>query len=136
MVCTHSKYVIDSYNNSRFIKMTNIIITADTPLSALFRRTFHEELRQVINTWRPYLINDDKTKDALELCRFDFDKKCLTARRVYWDLVELIECGALRPSLQTLADYLFDHSNLSRTASTLYQLLALARREWERIENR
>lgn len=49
--------------------MTNIILTADTPLSALFRRTFHEELRQVINTWRPYLINDDKTKDALELCR-------------------------------------------------------------------
>ena len=116
--------------------MTNIILTADTPLSALFRRTFHEELRQVINTWRPYLINDDKTKDALELCRFDIDKKNLTARRVYWDLVELIECGALRPSLQTLADYLFDHSNLSRTASTLYQLLALARREWEQLENR
>ena len=78
----------------------NMVLTADTPLSDLFRRTFHEELRQVINAWRPFLINDDKTKDALELCR----------------------------------DYLFLHSNLSRTASTLYQLLALARREWEQLE--
>ena len=86
----------------------DIVLTADTPLSDLFRRTFHEELRQVINAWRPFLINDDKTKDALELCR--------------------------RPSLQMLADYLFLHSNLSRTASTLYQLLALARREWEQLE--
>ena len=83
----------------------NMVLTADTPLSDLFRRTFHEELRQVINAWRPFLINDDKTKDALELCR-----------------------------LQMLADYLFLHSNLSRTASTLYQLLALARREWEQLE--
>ena len=112
----------------------DIVLTADTPLSGLFRRTFHEELRQVINAWRPFLINDDKTKDALELCRFDFDKKHLTAKRVYWDLVALIEHGALRPSLQMLADYLFLHSNLSRTASTLYQLLALARREWEQLE--
>ena len=103
----------------------NMVLTADTPLSDLFRRTFHEELRQV---------NDDKTKDALELCRFDFDKKHLTAKRVYWDLVALVEHGALRPSLQMLADYLFLHSNLSRTASTLYQLLALARREWEQLE--
>ena len=47
----------------------DIVLTADTPLSDLFRRTFHEELRQVINAWRPFLINDDKTKDALELCR-------------------------------------------------------------------
>ncbi len=47
----------------------NMVLTADTPLSDLFRRTFHEELRQVINAWRPFLINDDKTKDALELCR-------------------------------------------------------------------
>ena len=112
----------------------DIVLTADTPLSDLFRRTFHEELRQVINAWRPFLINDDKTKDALELCRLDFDKKHLTAKRVYWDLVALIEHGALRPSLQMLADYLFLHSNLSRTASTLYQLLALARREWEQLE--
>ena len=111
-----------------------IEINADTPLSDLFRRMFHEELRQVINSWRPFLINDDQTKDALELCRFDIDKKRFTARQVYWDLVGLVERGALRPSLQTLADYLFGHSNLSRTASTLYQLLALARREWEQLE--
>ena len=51
-----------------------IEINADTPLSDLFRRMFHEELRQVINSWRPFLINDDQTKDALELCRFDIDK--------------------------------------------------------------
>ena len=54
----------------------DIVLTADTPLSDLFRRTFHEELRQVINAWRPFLINDDKTKDALELCREPYDHRC------------------------------------------------------------
>ena len=54
----------------------DIVLTADTPLSDLFRRTFHEELRQVINAWRPFLINDDKTKDALELCRHRHSINC------------------------------------------------------------
>ena len=87
----------------------NMVLTADTPLSDLFRRTFHEELRQVINAWRPFLINDDKTKDALELCRFDFDKKHLTAKRVYWDLVAFagrLPVFALQPeqnSIDTLS---------------------------------
>ena len=29
-----------------------------TPLSALFRKNHYEELRKVIDFWRPYLIND------------------------------------------------------------------------------
>ena len=37
----------------------------DTPLSALFRDNHHEELRMVIDSWRPYLVDDDAAIDAL-----------------------------------------------------------------------
>ena len=46
---------------------------ADTPLSALFRENHHEELRKIIDSWRPYLIGDDPTIDALAMTRFEFD---------------------------------------------------------------
>ena len=114
--------------------MVRLSLTADTSLSALFRRTFYEDLRQVINSWRPFLIDVDTAVDALQLCRFRFDKKRITARQVYMDLISLIERGALRPSMHTLADYLFEHTNLSRSSSTLYQVLTRCRREWEAAE--
>ena len=87
--------------NKKMMSM-KIEINADTPLSDLFRRMFHEELRQVINSWRPFLINDDQTKDALELCRFDIDKKRFTARqaevyeihlRSFWAAVDKLQLG-------------------------------------------
>ena len=105
-------------------------ITPDTPLSYLFRRTFYEDLRQVIDSWRPFLIDDDSSVDALQINQFHFDKKRITARRVYIDLISLIERGALRPSMKILADYLFEHTNLSKSADALYQILARTRREW------
>ena len=111
-----------------------LIISPDTLLSDLFRRTFYEDLRQVINSWRPFLIDNDPSVDALQISRFDFNKKRITARRVYMDLISLIERGALRPSMQTLADYLFERTNLSKSADALYQLMARYRREWEEIE--
>ena len=109
-----------------------IKITPDTLLSDLFRRTFYEDLRQVINSWRSFLTDNDPSVDALQIKQFHFDKKRITAQRIYMDLISLIERGALRPSMQTLADYLFEHTNLSKSASALYQLLARYRREWEK----
>ena len=41
------------------------VFEKDTPLSALFRDNFHGELRKVIESWRPYLIDDDASVDAL-----------------------------------------------------------------------
>ena len=103
----------------------------DTPLSTLFRRTFYEDLRQVINSWRPFLIDNDPSVDALQISQFHFNKKRITARQVYIDLISLKERGALRPSMKMLADYLFEHTNLSKSANALYQLLTRCRREWE-----
>ena len=114
--------------------MKKTVLTADTPLSALFRRTFHEDLRQVIDSWRPSLQDCPPDADALALSRFVFDHRRITSKQVYMQLIELMEHGALRPSMRTLADYLFRHSNLSRSARTLYEMLGRCRREWETNE--
>ena len=108
--------------------------SSDTPLSYLFRRTFYEDLRQVIDSWRPFLTDNDPSVDALQISQFHFNKKLITARQVYIDLISLKERGALRPSMKTLADYLFEHTNLSKSADALYQLLTRCRREWEECD--
>ena len=101
----------------------------DTPLSALFRVNFHEKLRKVIESWRPYLISDDKDVDALAMNRFEFDKKRIYSNRVYYDLLDLEALGALQVSLSQLACYLADHSNLSSSYTALYQQLKRYRQE-------
>ena len=103
----------------------------DTPLAALFRDNHHEELRKVIDSWRPYLINDDQNMDALAMTRFEFDKDQIYSNKVYRDLCELDALGALQVSLSQLARYLSAHSNLSRSYATLYQQLKYYRSECE-----
>lgn len=103
--------------------MKKELITTDTPLSALFRENHHDDLKTVIESWRPYLIDDDLTVDALHLSRFVFDKNRLQPCAAYCDLTGLEHRGALRVSLSQLARYLADHSNLSRSYSSLYQQL-------------
>ena len=102
---------------------------ADTPLSALFRKNHHEELRKRIESWRPYLKSDAPETDALLMTWFEFDKDRIYANKVYRDLCELDYMGALNNSLSCLARYLAGHSNLSRSYSTLYQQLKLYRSE-------
>ena len=101
----------------------------DTPLSALFRKTRHEELRKAIESWRPYLIGDDTAIDALAITHFEFDKKRIYSKRVYYDLLDLDALGALQVSLSQLACYLADHSNLSSSYTALYQQLKHYRQE-------
>ena len=103
----------------------------ETPLSALFRENHHEKLRMVIESWRPYLIGDDTTVDALAMTRFEYDRERIYSNKVYRDLCELDALGALHVSLSQLARYLADHSNLSRSYATLYQQLKNYRSEYE-----
>ena len=112
---------VDASTTERFSK--------DTPLSDLFRKTRHEELRKVIASWRPYLISDDTTVDALAMTHFEFDKKRIYSNRVYYDLLDLDAVGALQVSLSQLAYYLADHSNLSSSYTALYQQLKHYRQE-------
>ena len=109
--------------------MRQLVLTADTPLSALFRENFHEELRTVIESWRPYLIGDDPDIDALALTRFDFDKKRIYSNRVYYDLLDLDDLGSLQVPLSHLAHYLACHSNLSCSYATLYRQMKKCRQE-------
>ena len=105
------------------------VFDKDTPLSALFRKNFHSELRSVIESWRPYLIGDDPGVDALAMTHFEFDKKRIYSNRVYYDLLDLDALGALQVSLSQLACYLADHSNLSSSYTALYQQLKHYRQE-------
>ena len=94
---------------------------ADTPLSALFRENHHEELRKIIDSWRPYLIGDDPTIDALAMTSFEFDFDKVIATHIYIDLGRLLYVHALKDdNMSLLAKYLYQHSNLSNSESTLY----------------
>ena len=96
----------------------------DTPLSALFRENHHKELRQIIDSWRPYLIGDDLSIDALALSNFQFDFEKVIAAHIYIDIGRLLYDHALKDdNMSLLAKYLFQHSNLSNSESTLYAQL-------------
>ena len=92
----------------------------NTPLSALFRENHHEELRKVIESWRPYMVNDLSDMDALQLYHFEFNLTAIRPVSIYMDLVHLVNHDALRPPMSVLAAYMFQHSNLSRSEKALY----------------
>jgi len=92
----------------------------DTPLSALFRESHHEQLGRIIESWRPYLTDTDPDKEALQLSTFHFDHSQIRPIAVYSDFADLIKQGALRSPVSVLASYMFQHSNLSRSKNALY----------------
>ena len=97
---------------------------ADTPLSALFRENHHKELRQIIDSWRPYLVDDDPGTDALAFSNFQFDFEKVIAAHIYIDIGRLLYDHALKDdNMSLLAKYLFQHTNLSNSESTLYAQL-------------
>ena len=93
---------------------------SDTLLSALFRKSHYEELRRIIEAWRPYLVNDDQTTDALALNTFLFDFDQIRPVNIYMDFARLINHDALLTPMSVLAAYLFKHSNLSKSENSLY----------------
>ena len=102
--------------------MQKFEITADTPLSALFRNEHHEMLRNIINSWRSALIDSPK-EDALEMTTFFFDFDWIRPIEVYMDLTCLIVHDGLYTTMKVLAHYMATHSNLSMSEATLYGLL-------------
>ena len=54
------------------------VFDQDTPLSALFREHHHDELRQTIEAWRPYLIGDDTSVDVRQLASYLADHSNLS----------------------------------------------------------
>ena len=109
------------YDNARLIVPYGCRdLYADTPLSALFRESHHEELRQIIESWRPFLIEADTEGDALQLCTFHFDLARIRPATVYLDFAHLINHEALQSPMSVLAAYMFQHSNLSKSENALY----------------
>ena len=96
----------------------------DTPLSDLFRENHHEELKTVIESWRPYLVDNNPSIDALKMNSFHFDFGRIIATSVYIDLGPLLNNHALKDdNMSQLANYLYLHSNLSSSQPTLYAQL-------------
>ena len=100
------------------------VFDKDTPLSALFRENHHEELKTVIESWRPYLVDNNPSIDALKMNSFHFDFGRIIATSVYIDLGPLLNNHALKDdNMSQLANYLYLHSNLSSSQPTLYAQL-------------
>ena len=92
----------------------------DTPLSALFRESHHEQLGRIIESWRPCLMDTDPDKEALQLSTFHFDLNQIQPSTVYLDFARLISLGTLMVPMSNLATYMFSHSNLSKSENALY----------------
>jgi hypothetical protein len=107
-----------------------IEITNDTKLLKLFHENYHNKLRNLIDSWRPYLLNNEPNVDALALPRFEFDKKLINSKTVYFGLLDLVSQGALKVSLSQLARFLYEHSNLSKNYQALYQQMKNYHQEW------
>ena len=100
----------------------------DTPLADLFRESHHKELRQIIDSWRPYLTDADPDADALQFSTFQFDLSQIRPATVYLDFAHLINHDALQSPMSVLAAYMFQHSNLSRSENALYVQMKRYRR--------
>jgi len=74
----------------------------------------------MIDSWRPFLIDDDPTVEALKLNYFKFDRQRLRAKDVYLDLLAIVNKNGLKTPMGLLAQYLSTHSNLSVSYSSLY----------------
>ena len=103
----------------------------NTPLSALFRENHHDKLKAVIESWRPYLLNDEKEREALALTSFVFDMEKIRPVSIYMDLAHLVNHDALRLPMSVLAAYMFQHSNMSRSQNALYVQLKRYRKMCE-----
>lgn len=101
-----------------------INIKPDTPLSALFRDNHHDELRNIVESWRPSLTGDDPGIDALQLSHFEFDFALISKARIYGNLALLINHDALIPDQTEFARYMTEHSNLQKNWSSLYRQLS------------
>jgi hypothetical protein len=95
------------------------VLKENAPLSALFRKDSHEELKKVITAWQPFL-SSGTAEDVLTLSVFQFDLSRIQPSTVYLDLAQLISQGGLRCSMSILAAYMYTHSNLSRSENALY----------------
>ena len=101
--------------------MKKIIITSETPLSALIREAHHQELATIIEKWRPFLKVDCSNVDVLQLSYFEFDFDRINIGTIYRHLAQLILLDAVIPSVAVLIRYIVDHSNLKVKWKSVYR---------------
>jgi riboflavin transporter FmnP len=101
--------------------MKKIIITSETPLSALIREAHHQELATIIEKWRPFLKVDCSNVDVLKLSYFEFDFDRINIGTIYRHLAQLIILDAVITSMSELARYIVGHSNLKTKWESVYR---------------
>ena len=101
--------------------MKKIIITSETPLSALIREAHHQEMATIIEKWRPFLKVDCSNVDVLQLSYFEFDFDRFNTGTIYRHLAQLIILDAVITSMSELARYIVGHSNLKTKWESVYR---------------
>ena len=96
-------------------------ISADTKLSDIIRKEYHNMLKEFMETWRPYLVGVDPSVDVLELSYFEFGGSSFYPGVIYRHLAILINYDAVIPSQAILARYMTGHSNLVAKWESVYR---------------
>jgi len=117
------EYEPDKKPNRRNENGEGAVRDDDTPLCALFDEKHYDELRQTMEGWLPVLADTSPSADVLHCSHFNFDLSKVSASEVYLDLVALVNRNALKVPLARLAEYMFLHSNLSKSQGAIYQQL-------------
>lgn len=95
-------------------------IDQNLPVSVLFDKRYHDQVKEVVDKWRPGLINDDPSIETLELSSFEFDRSKIYFYSVIMDIMQLRKLGYSSLSIAAVARYFSACSNLSSSYATLY----------------
>ena len=105
--------------------MKKIILSADTPLSALFMTDNRKELLKDIQYLRDFTTFDNPTIDNEHLCyfEFNFDDPKFGPCKVYQKLANMISRFHLIVSQAEFCRYMADHSNLHASTASIYRMI-------------
>lgn len=101
--------------------MMKLIISADTPLSALIRENHFDELTFFLEKWGLCLKGDNSNNDVLKMSYFEFDFDRINVGTIYRNLAQLVAHDAVIPDVTVLARYITDHSNIVVKWTSVYR---------------
>ena len=81
-------------------------------LTGIAMPNFQDEIRELVDSWKPYLVERHTADDLEKMIYFKFRNKRGDKVKIYRDLVRAYNKGWFKVSLIDLAKYLAIHTNL------------------------
>lgn len=100
-------------------------------LTGIAMPNFQDEIRELVDSWKPYLVERYSADDLEKMIYFKFRNKRGDKVKIYRDLVRAYNKGWFSVSLIDLAKHLAIHSNLAPNKevelriSTIYHFLKI-----------